>query len=274
MANRALTPKLNFPKSLWERRELWWQLTKREITGRYRGSQLGLGWSILNPILMLAVYTFVFSQIFKARWGTAEGHGPWGFAVNLFAGLIVFNLFAECASRAPTLILNNPNYVKKVVFPLEILSAVSVGSALFHAMTSLTVLLVFEVIVFGRIPNTAYWLPLVWAPLILASLAVSWILAALGVFLRDIGQIIGVLVSMLMFLSPVFFPISAVPEGLQWALKINPLAGVIEQTRKVLIVGGSPQPLEIITGIVTGCIACELSYRGFQKIKSSFADVI
>jgi lipopolysaccharide transport system permease protein len=118
---------LKFPGSLWKRRELWWQLTKREILGRYRGSQLGIGWSIINPLLMLAVYTIVFSQIFRARWGTIGDYGPWGFAVNLFAGLIVFNLFAECANRAPMLIIGNPNYVKKVIFPLEVLSAVSVG---------------------------------------------------------------------------------------------------------------------------------------------------
>jgi len=145
---------IRFPADLWQNRQLWWRLTEREILGRYRGSALGLGWSVLNPLAMLAVYTFVFSQVFKSRWGGLEELGPLGFAVNLFAGLIVFNLFSECASRAPNLIVNNPNYVKKVVFPLEVLGSVAVGNAGFHALTSLAVLLVFELMLFKHIPAT------------------------------------------------------------------------------------------------------------------------
>jgi lipopolysaccharide transport system permease protein len=166
--------KFRFPHALWKHRELWWRLTEREVLGRYRGSALGIGWSFITPLAMLAVYTFVFSQVFKARWGGLDQTGPLGFAVNLFAGLIVFNLFSECVNRAPGLVVANPNYVKKVIFPLEVLGAVAVGNALFNAVTSLMVLAVFELIGFQRIPPQALWLPLTWLPLILGCLALTW----------------------------------------------------------------------------------------------------
>jgi lipopolysaccharide transport system permease protein len=212
--------------------------------------------------------------VFKARWGGLEQAGPLGFAVNLFAGLIVFNLFSECVSRAPGLVLANPNYVKKVIFPLEILAGVAVGGACFHALTSLAVLVIFEVIAFHSIPFTFLWLPLVWVPLLLGCLAVTWLLATLGVFLRDIGQIMGVIVSMLMFLSPIFFPVSALPLRWQPVLALNPLAQVIEQTRQVVVAGKAPGAGYLISGTLLAMLACELSYRSFQKAKRAFADVM
>lgn len=223
---------------------------------------------------MLAVYTFVFSQVFKARWGSLEEAGPLGFAINLFAGLIVFNLFSECNNRAPSLICSNPNYVKKVIFPLETLGSVAVANAGFHALTSLSILLVFELIAMHKIPLTIFWLPLVWLPLILLSLAGTWILSAAGVFLRDIGQLISVALNMLMFLSPIFFPVSALPERWQPFLNLNPLAIIITQTRRVTIQGTNPQPLYIIIGTITTLILCEISFRIFQKSKRAFADVL
>ena len=223
---------------------------------------------------MLAVYTFVFSQVFKARWGSLEEAGPLGFAINLFAGLIVFNLFSECNNRAPSLICSNPNYVKKVIFPLETLGSVAVANAGFHALTSLSILLVFELIAMHKIPITIFWLPLVWLPLILLSLAGTWILSAAGVFLRDIGQLISVALNMLMFLSPIFFPVSALPERWQPFLNLNPLAMIITQTRYVTIQGTNPQPLYIIIGTITTLILCEISFRIFQKSKRAFADVL
>jgi lipopolysaccharide transport system permease protein len=266
--------RFRFPQALWKHRDLWWRLTEREVLGRYRGSALGIGWSFINPLAMLAVYTFVFSQVFKARWGGLEQAGPLGFAVNLFAGLIVFNLFADCVNKAPGLVLANPNYVKKVIFPLEVLAGVAVGAAVFHALASLAVLVIFELIVFHALPITFFWLPLVWLPLVLGCLALSWLLAALGVFLRDIGQVVGVVVSMLMFLSPIFFPVSALPLRWQPLLALNPLAQVIEQTRKVLVVGLTPGAGYLIGSTILATIACELSFRLFQKAKRAFADVM
>jgi lipopolysaccharide transport system permease protein len=266
--------RFRFPLALWKHRELWWRLTEREVLGRYRGSALGIGWSFITPLAMLAVYTFVFSQVFKARWGGLEQAGPLGFAVNLFAGLIVFNLFSECVSRAPGLVVANPNYVKKVVFPLEVLGSVAVGSAGFHALTSLMILLVFELISFNQLPLTLLWLPLVWMPLILGTLACTWLLCAAGVFLRDISQLIGVGLNMLMFLSPIFFPLSALPAKWQPILNLNPLALVIEQTRRVSVQGLNPDWPYLALGISIAFVACEISFRGFQRSKGAFADVL
>lgn len=265
---------LRFPFYFWRHRELWWRLTEREILGRYRGSVLGIAWSFITPLAMLAVYTFVFSQVFKARWGGLEQTGSLGFAINLFAGLIVFNLFSECAIRSPSLIISNPNYVKKVIFPLEILSWVAIGNAFFHAMTSLFILVVFELIAFHTIPLTLFWLPLVWLPLLFGSLACSLFLSAAGVFLRDIGQLIGVGINMLMFLSPIFFPLTALPERWQPLLRINPLAEVIWQTRRVAVQGTNPELTYLIMGTLITVLTCELSFRGFQKLKKAFADVL
>jgi lipopolysaccharide transport system permease protein len=266
--------KFSFPIALWKQRELWWRLTEREVLSRYRGSAIGIGWSLITPMTMLAVYTFVFSQVFKARWGGLEETEHMGFAVNLFAGLIVFNMFAECVSRAPGLVLANPNYVKKVIFPLEVLGSVVVGSAAFNMLTNLTILVVFELIAFRELPITLIWLPVVLLPLVLGSLGFTWILSAGGVFLRDIGQIIGVALNMLMFLSPIFFPVSALPGRWQPILALNPLAIVIEQTRRVAIQGSNPQLGYLVAGIGLTAFACELCYRVFQKSKRAFADVI
>ena len=263
-----------FPGNLWKNRQLWWRLTEREILGRYRGSTLGLSWSILNPLAMLAVYTFVFSQVFKSRWGGLENLGPLGFAVNLFAGLIVFNLFSECASRAPSLVVNNPNYVKKVVFPLEVLGSVAVGTAVFHAIMSLSVLLIFELMLFRCIPATILWLPIAWAPLILGCMAATWVLSSLGVFLRDINQLIGIAINMLMFLSPIFFPTSALPQRWQVLLGLNPLAYIIEQTRLVLLEGRGPSAAYAALGTIIGLVSCEVAFRFFQRSKKAFADVL
>lgn len=266
--------KIRFIDSLIKNKELWWRLTEREILGRYRGSALGIGWSFLTPLFMLAVYTFIFSQVFKTRWGGLEQAGPLGFAINLFAGLIVFNLFSECVSRAPNLIVANPNYVKKVIFPLEVLGSVAVGSAMFNALTSLLILLVFELITVQKIPLTLLWLPLVWLPLILGSLACTWLISSAGVFLRDVGQLIGVGLNMLMFLSPVFFPVSALPPKWQPVLQLNPMAQVIEQTRRVAIQGLKPDFTHLFVGTLISAAICELSFRVFMRSKGAFADVL
>lgn len=272
--NIQLKAGLQFPGRLWKHRELWWRLTQREILSRYRGSILGIGWSLATPLAMLSIYTFVFSQVFKARWGGIENEGTLVFAVNLFAGLIVFNLFSECISRSPYLITSNSNYVKKVVFPLEVLACSSLGSAVFNAGVSLAVMTAFQIIAFGRLAPSIIWIPVIWIPLILFTLSLSWLLAAAGVFLRDVGQIVIVSMNMLMFISPIFFPITALPPNWQPLLRLNPLALLIEQTRQVAIEGLSPSPAYIVFGIIASTLACELSFRTFQKAKTGFADVI
>ncbi len=267
---------LSFPKALIRQRQLIWRLTEREVIGRYRGSVLGWGWSFLNPLLMLAVYSFVFSQVFQSRWGNGSDNpnDPMVFAINLFAGLIVFNLFAECATKAPSLVLANTNYVTKVVFPLEILAGVTVGAASFHAVTSLVILAIFQIIGTGGIPLTTLWLPLVWLPLVVGSLGLTWLLAALGVFLRDIGQVVNVAVSMLMFLSAVFYPVSALPDAWRPLLSLNPLVPIIEETRRVCVAGMPPHSAYLLVGTALALILGELGYRSFEKARRGFADVL
>ena len=267
-------PVPSFARSLHQHRTLLWRLTQRELAGRYRGSVLGWSWSLLNPLLMLAVYTFVFSTVFKARWPDLQQAGSLGFAINLFAGLTVFNLFSECVGKAPTLVLSQPSYVTKVVFPLELLSAVAVAAACFQACTSLVVLGAFEWLAIGGIPATAFWLPLVWFPLLLGCLALCWLLSALGVFLRDLPQLVSVALSVLMFLSAVFYPISALPERWQPLLLANPLVLVIDQTRRVLVRGEPPQLLYLALGIPVALLVCELCFQLFQKARRGFADVL
>jgi len=259
--------------SLWRNRELIKASAKREVLGRYRGSFLGLFWSFFNPLLMLAVYTFVFSVVFKARWNV-ESDSKTEFALVLFAGLIVFNLFAECINRAPSLVLNNSNYVKKVVFPLEILPVVTLLSALFHGLISLGVWLLAYLMFFGLPHATVLYLPLVIMPLFLLIMGLSWALSSLGVYLRDVSQFIGVITTVLMFLSPIFYPATALPEHYRHLLYLNPLTPVIEQTRDVLFWGKTPDFFMLgIYWIVTLGIAW-LGFAWFQKTRKGFADVL
>lgn len=259
--------------SLWRYRELILASTKREVLGRYRGSAMGLLWSFFNPIFMLIIYTFVFSVVFKARW-TGGGESKTEFALVLFAGLIVFNLFAECINKSPTLIISNVNYVKKVVFPLEILPVVSMLSALFHAAISLCVWWLAYAILFGLPPITTIYLPFVVLPFIFFVMGLSWIFASLGVYLRDVGQFIGILTTVLMFLSPIFYPIASMPEAYRPLLYANPVAFVIEQTRAVLYFGGRPDiGMLAVYWVVSGFVGW-LGFAWFQKTRKGFSDVL
>ncbi|WP_242475454.1 ABC transporter permease [Thiohalocapsa halophila] len=250
-----------------------WDLIRRDVAGRYRGSAMGLLWSLITPMLMLAIYTFVFSVVFRARWGGgAEDRVT--FAINLFAGMIVHGLVAECINRAPSLVLSNVNYVKRVRFPLELLCWVSLGTALFHAVISLVVLSIFLVLSQGYLSATILWLPLVWLPLLLGTLGVSWILASLGVFLRDIGQMTGTVTTMLLFLSPIFYPATALPEPYRTVLYLNPLTFVIEQTRAVLIAGQAPDWPAQMVALAVGALVAALGFAWFEKSRRGFADVL
>jgi lipopolysaccharide transport system permease protein len=272
MQNFSTSPK-EMIASFWRNRSLILALIKREVIGRYRGSFLGIFWSFFNPLFMLAVFTFVFSVVFKARWGGGSDSKT-EFALVLFAGLIVFNLFAECINRAPGLILANVNYVKKVVFPLEILPWVVLGSAMFHSVISLCVWLTSYAILFGLPHVTALLLPLVFMPLALLVVGLSWMLASLGVYLRDVSQLVGILTTVLMFLSPIFYPVSALPEAYRSYLLLNPLMPAIEQTRNVLFWGKIPS-VAMLGGyfVAATCIAW-LGFAWFQKTRKGFADVL
>ena len=259
--------------SLWRSRSLIKALIIREVLGRYRGSFMGILWSFFNPLFMLSVYTFVFSVVFKARWNSGS-ESKTEFALVLFAGLIIFNLFAECINRAPSLILGNVNYVKKVMFPLEILPWVSLGTSLFHSIISLSVWLVAYVAFFGTPHPTVFFLPLIFVPFVLFICGLSWILASLGVYLRDVSQLIGIITTVLMFLSPIFYPASALPEKYRYLLFLNPLTPVIEQTRDVLFWGKAPDFSQLGICLVVATIIAWLGFAWFQKTRKGFADVL
>jgi len=259
--------------SHWRNRGLIKALVRREVLGRYRGSFLGVFWSFFNPLLMLSVYTFVFSSVLKARWAGGDSSKT-EFALVLFAGLMTFNLFSEAVNRAPGLIVGNPNYVKKVVFPLEILPSVVLGSALFHLLVSLAVWLLAYSVFYGFPHATVIFLPLVLLPFCIFILGVSWILASLGVFLRDVAQFIGIAITALLFLSPVFYPASALPERFRIVLYLNPLTPAIEFSRDALFWGKVPDFMVLVPCALVSVMVAWVGFAWFQKTRKGFADVI
>lgn len=270
----SLSP-LQMLRSSFQHRQLILQLTQREISSRYRGSVMGVAWSFINPLLLLTIYTFVFSSVFKARWGVGTGsESKVDFALILFAGLIIHGFCAECINSAPKLILSNVNYVKKVVFPIEILTMTSTLNALFHFGVSLAVLLATQLFFNHSIPLTALYFPLVILPLVFMMIGISWLLAALGTYIRDIGQITGMAVTALLFLSPVFYPISALPVEYQGWLYLNPLTAVIENGRATLLFGQLPDWNSLATSFGIGIAFYVLGCAFFQKTRAGFADVL
>ena len=270
---RFLNP-LAMARNLWRYRGLLKQFTYREIQKRYRGSYLGVLWSIITPLVMLLAYTFVFSIIFKAKWKNLGLEGISDFALVMFSGIIAFNVFAECVSQAPLLMLNNPNYVKKVVFPIEILPLSLLGSVLFHSVISLGILIIGQLIFYHKIQWTLVFLPLVFLPLSMLSAGFTWFLSGLGVFVRDIGNFIVVAVQLLFFVTPIFYPPSAVPEHLRFVLWLNPLHPIVEDVRRVTMWGMPPDwPLWGLTTILSA-IAALIGYMFFMRLKGAYADVL
>ena len=268
------TSLLSLGKSLWRHRQLIKQMAWREVVGRYKGSLIGLFWSFINPVLMLAVYTFVFSVVFKAKWGVGGEESNTSFALILFVGLIVHGLLAEVLNRSPNLILSNVNYVKKVVFPLEILSVINLAAAFFHSLISLVVLLIASVAINGYLPWTIVLIPVVLLPLATLVMGLSWMLASLGVFIRDIGQTIGIITTVMLFMSPIFFPLSAMPEKYHPYILANPLTFIIEQSREVLIFGRLPNWSGLGIYMLIASAVAWFGYMWFQKTRKGFADVL
>lgn len=255
-------------------RQLIQQIALREVLGRYRGSFLGLAWSFVTPLLMLAVYTFVFAVVFKAKWNVGTEETQVQFAVVLFAGLMIHGLFSEVINRAPGLITSNINYVKKVIFPLEILPVISLSVALFHAFISFIILFFACLVCHGTVPWTFIFTPVVVLPLVILTLGLAWFLASLGVYIRDIGQTIGIITTVMLFLSPVFFPISALPDTYHILILINPLTFIIEQLRAVMIWGDLPHWQGLGLYFTVSMLIAWLGYFWFQKTRKGFADVL
>lgn len=260
-------------RSIIKNRQLIYQMAKRDVIGRYRGSVLGLAWSFFNPLIMLAVYTFVFSVVFNARWNTTS-NSQTEFALALFIGMITHGLLAECIGRAPSIILSHVSYVKKVVFPLEILPWVAMGGTLFHTLISLGVWAIFFLVVNHSLHWTVAFIPLVLLPLVFFTMGLAWVLAALGVYLRDIGQMTGVFTMILMFLSPVFYSADRLPEKFKLAMYLNPLTFIIEQARDVLMWGKLPHWNGLAVAIIISAIVAWLGFVVFQRTRQGFADVL
>jgi len=272
LKNFSASP-VDLAKSLRVNYQLIKALSMREVYGRYQGSLIGILWSLINPLLMLTVYTFVFGVIFKARWNTGVDSKT-EFALVLFSGLMVFNFFADCIGRAPAIILNNSNLVKKVIFPLELLPIVALCSALFHFLVSLLIWLIFFSLIVGVPHLSVLALPLVLLPLALLTLGLCWLLASLGVYFRDVQQLIGPVLTALMFLSPIFYSAASLPQSYQVILNLNPLAGVIEMFRGLVYFGELPMAGDLILYFVLSFVIAALGFAFFQKTRKGFADVL
>jgi lipopolysaccharide transport system permease protein len=259
--------------SFWRNKSLIKLLTQREIMSRYKGSFFGVAWSFITPLLMLLVYTFVFGSVFKVRWSSTSD-SKIEFALMLFAGLMVFNIFADGVGKSPSLILQNSNYVKKVVFPLDALIWVNLGAALFHFGISLLVWLTVYIFCIGQPAASALYVPVVILPVVLLTLGLSWLFSALGVYLRDVAQFVGLLISVLMFMSPIFYPLSSLPAEYQALLALNPISPVVEMMRTVLYLGEAPS---LSLWLNSMAISAALAYMGFvwfQKTRNGFSDVL
>ena len=264
---------LYIPGSIVEHRFVIGQLAKRAILGRYRGTVLGLLWSLVTPLLLLAVYTFVFGTILQVRWVSQSG-GNAEFAAILFSGMLVHGILAECLTQASTLIVANPQYVKKVVFPLEALPWVTVISAFFQGVISTGILLAYLFFVQGGIPWTAVLFPIPLFVLAFVCIAAGWLISATAVFLKVIAQMMGLLSTVLFFMAPILYPKTALPVEFQNLLYLNPLTYIIEQFRAVVLWGELPNWNGLaLYGIASVAIAW-MSLAWFQKTRKGFADVL
>lgn len=269
MSTVALNP-LRIASDIWRHRYLLGQLIKRDVLLRYRGAMFGVLWIFLSPLLMLAIFAFIFGLVFQTRWPQQSGGLP--FWLLLYSGLITFNIFSETVSRAPASVRGYPSFVKKIIFPVHILPLVPLGAAMVHGTFNL-MMLVAALAWTGGLHGQVLLFPLLLLPVLLLAVGLSWFVAAWGVFIKDMTQIIPVFVQMLMFLSPVFYPVSAVPENLRAVYRYNPLGTVIEASRAAM----AGQPVEwgawTITFVLCLGVAL-LGYAFFQHSREEFADAL
>ena len=257
----------------WKHRQLIARLTWRKIEARYRGSILGLLWTLLHPLMMLAIYTFIFSFVFKAKWYMPGGERA-EFALFLFSGMIVYAIFAECVNEAPGLMLANQIYIKQLIFPTEILAWVSLATSLFGFFVNSLLLLIFYIAVLGNPPISSLWLPLLIAPVALATLGVIWFLSSIALFLRDIAHVVGVLTTALLFLSPIFYPSSVIPDRFRSYYYLNPFASILDMSKEALFHGAAPDWATLAAFTLGGWVVAWLGYIWFMKTKRTFADVL
>lgn len=259
---------------VWQHRGLLWQFVLREVELRHKGSHLGLAWSVLNPLLMLGLYVFVFGIIFGGRFGAIPNETHWDYSLGVFMGLTLFHLISEVMGMAPSTITANPNFVKKVVFPLEILPAAQVGASVVHMLISLSLLIVGIFLLGSENHWGILWLPVLIIPLILLAMGMGWFLAGLGVFLRDINQVTQFFSMGLLFGSAIFYPISSIPEAAWTYMRLNPILLAVDLCRRASLWDQPMNWTHLGYIYAAGLITCFLGYRFFTKMKPAFADVI
>lgn len=257
---------------LYKNRSLIISLSRRDILQRYQGSFLGMFWSILTPIIMLAIYTFIFSVVFKAKWGI--GGDKYQFSMLLFSGLILFNLFSDILSRSATLMLSHSNYVTKVIFPIEILPWVITLSALFNFILSFGIWFVFYTLLIGLPSISVVFMPLIIVPFCFLCCGFAYFISSLGVFLRDLNQLVTLVVSALMFMTPIFYPITALPEKYQYYMYFNPITNVVEMFRDIAIYNNSLSLINYVIYLSSSLLIYLLGYLCFQKLRKGFSDVL
>lgn len=269
------SPFLGAAAAPWRHRSLVDVLARRDLAGRYRGSLLGHGWAVATPLAMLAVYTLVFGVILPSRWpGTQEQGGLLEFALRILSGLLVHGLLAEAVTRAPALVTAQPNYVTKVVFPLEVLGWVNTLTATFHAAIGVALLIAVNALWGSGLAWSNLAVPVVLAGFVLMVTGLVWIAAALGVYVRDLTQAVGPLVTVLMFLGPVFYPREAIPSPLREWLVLNPVTVPIEQVRRAVFQGEWPL-WDVLAGYLLAATAVYLLGAAvFASLKRGFADVL
>lgn len=272
---RAFLNPIAAARSLLRHSDLTWQLAQRDLAARYRAARLGLLWAALTPLLLLAIYTFVFSVVFAARWGRSAAETRGEFALALFCGLMVYGVFSEVMIRAPGLIVGNPNYVKKLVFPLEVFVPAALLAALVNLLINLGVWLVgWALIMRCWPPATGLWAPLVLLPVCLTTLGLGWLAASLGVFLRDLGHAVLLLVQMLFFLTPIFYEADKVPPPYNYLLQVNPLTHSVQDFRGALMWGDAPDWPWLAAATAASLVLAQFGYAFFMKSKRAFADVL
>lgn len=263
-----------FVFDLWKHRELLLQFTLRNVETRHKGSHLGLLWAVLNPLLSLALYVFIFGYVLGGSFKVIPGETKVDYSLAIFVGMSLFRLVAESIGGAPGVIASNPNFVKKVVFPLELLPAAMLGEAFIHFAISLALALL-GIAVFGPgLTAGAFWLPVIFLPVLMLGLGIAWLFSALGVFFRDLAQVTQSVTMALMFSSAVFYPVSAIPGPAWEILKFNPLIHAIELSRNAALwnLPVSLSSLAFLYG--SGFVACFAGYAVFRRLRPAFADVL
>jgi len=270
---RVLNPAV-MAGTLWRHRGLIRQFAWREVVGRSKGTQLGFLWTFLNPLLILVVNTFVFAIILRQSWDVLGG-GPAEFPLTMLCGMTMFGVFSETVSSAPMMIVSRPNFVTKVVFPIEVFPAATLGCALFYAAINVVLIVVGTGALLKTFSTTIWMFPVVLVPLAALTLGLAWFLAALGVFLRDIHSVVGLVVQrVLVFMTPLFFPITAVPERYRGVMEHNPLTVIVQNARRTLMWSQEPDWVSLAWVTALGLVVMQLGYAWFERSKRGFADVV